>query len=134
MYRTLSLRHWSTVKLFKVNMQYSDFPREIALEFHILNVGVLCPKPLATSMMRSVFHLTEVRFPRDFMGKSYHTLHKKMSYPLILSWRRAVSYRSHSANHWTGFYMIGSSVMKELRISSVNVIKCAVSCGFGHIY
>ena len=26
-----------------------------------------------------------------------------------------------SSNQWTGFYMVGSSVMKELRVSSANV-------------
>ena len=38
---------------------------------------------------------------------------------LTLFWRRSLSYRNHPliccANQWTGFYVIGVSVMKELK-------------------
>ena len=40
---------------------------------------------------------------------------------LTLSRRRSLSCRNHwfsSANQWTGFYMIGTSAMKELSVSS----------------
>ena len=40
---------------------------------------------------------------------------------LTLSWRRPLSYRNQSIrNHWTGFYMITGSVMKELNFDLIN--------------
>ena len=41
------------------------------------------------------------------------------SFTVTLSWWRSLSYRNQSIdwseNQWTGFYMIGTSVMKELK-------------------
>ena len=45
---------------------------------------------------------------------------------LTLSWRRSASFRNQSTdmqrNQWTAFYMIGTSVMKELKVKTLSRI------------
>ena len=47
---------------------------------------------------------------------------------LTLSWRRSLSYRNQSIDmQWTGFYMIGTSVMKELRVCRTSIMELSAN-------
>ena len=74
------------------------------------------------------FHSTGI-LRNYFEGTAFHDLGVKIVFlELTLSRRRSYQVETNplicSANQWTGFYMIGTSVMKELECRTILYFHC----------
>ena len=75
---------------------------KIELSYFCYDVRFLC---ISLSPVTKMF-VTSGRFPKGQITLKFQPM------KLILSLWRSLSYISCRANQWTGFYMIGTSVMK----------------------
>ena len=91
----------------------------------LINFLVTCRLPHPVTMYSTIFKTCVTIFSvitclvsQLLILKTSETSHVGL---LTLSWRGFLSYRNHSIdllwNQWTGFYMIGTSVMNDLKIN-----------------
>ena len=103
----------------------------------VLLPNLLCPNFKFISCVKFDILNKKLHARKCLKEKPFHQIHKVIYRPnlsrniliLTLPWRKPLSYRNQSidllTNQWTGFYMITSSVIKEL---SLQLISCQKTC------